>query len=299
MNVKQLLVDLAKLILCGLAFFVGMIIGGIVPQALQLKAPAMPAGTDMAGILVYTLLISPIFAVALAVLSRNLAGGFVTRMLVLSFLMWIAYAINNQLDAWLYMPDSVNLAYMAISSLGPSLLCGAAVAWLFPPREKSTSAGGAIKTFFSSKSPRAWVWRLALAAVAFMPIYYFFGLIVIQFTGAFYAQNMYGLRFAGIELILPIQFLRSLLFLLACLPVMVLWQKSARSLFIRLGVALFVLVGLQTATAYFMPLSLRLPHTLEILADEFVYAGVLVGLLVKREVSDEARETVAQPTAAR
>jgi hypothetical protein len=33
--------------------------------------------------------------------------------------------------------------------------------------------------------------------------------------------------------------------------------------------------------AYWLPVSLRLPHALEILADEFVYAGALVVLLTR------------------
>jgi hypothetical protein len=55
-------------------------------------------------------------------------------------------------------------------------------------------------------------------------------------------------------------------------------------LFLRLGFALFVLVGLlYMIAADWMPISVRLPHTLEILADEFAYAGVLVALLKGRE----------------
>jgi hypothetical protein len=34
----------------------------------------------------------------------------------------------------------------------------------------------------------------------------------------------------------------------------------------------------------FLPLSVRFPHALEILADEFVYAGALVLLLARRDV---------------
>jgi hypothetical protein len=56
------------------------------------------------------------------------------------------------------------------------------------------------------------------------------------------------------------------------------------SLFYSLGFALFVLVGLlYMLGAYYMPLEVRLPHTLEILVDSFAYAGVLVILLVKSD----------------
>lgn len=41
---------------------------------------------------------------------------------------------------------------------------------------------------------------------------------------------MYGLNTAGWDHIPPIQFVRSLLFLLACLPLFTAWQKAERNL---------------------------------------------------------------------
>ncbi len=50
-------------------------------------------------------------------------------------------------------------------------------------------------------------------------------------------------------------------------------------MFLRLGFALWVLVGLlYMLSADRMPLTVRLPHALEIFADEFVYTGALVWL---------------------
>ena len=281
MDIKHLFVNLGKLLLCGIVFFVGMIVGGMIAQSLQLVPPAMPAGTDASTIVLYMLLTSPILALALAPLACGLSGSFLTRTLVLSFLTWIAYTVNTQLEASVFMPGSVGL-YSVVASIFQSLLFGATLAWLFRPDKKGPDLRGAYKTFFGSRGKGDWAWRLAIAGVAFMPIYYFFGLIAIQFTGAYYQQNMYGLRMAGLDQILPILFVRSLLFLLACLPVLMTWQESTVSLFLRLGLALFFLVGIVTMLdAYWMPLAVRVPHSLEILADELTYAGVLVTLLVK------------------
>ena len=58
------------------------------------------------------------------------------------------------------------------------------------------------------------------------------------------------------ERLLPVQFLRSLLFMLACLPVFIAWQGSARSLLLSLGAALFILVGfVYLLIGYWLPLS--------------------------------------------
>jgi hypothetical protein len=42
---------------------------------------------------------------------------------------------------------------------------------------------------------------------------------------------------------LVVLFVRSVLFLFACLPTVIVWQRSTRSLFLSLGFALFVLEG--------------------------------------------------------
>ena len=93
---------------------------------------------------------------------------------------------------------------------------------------------------------------------------------------------MFGLRQPSQGEMILVLLIRSVLFLLACLPIFVMWKCSIRRLFAALGFALFVLVGfLYMLGAYYMPLAIRLPHTLEILADSFAYAGILVVLLVK------------------
>jgi hypothetical protein len=81
-----------------------------------------------------------------------------------------------------------------------------------------------------------------------------------------------------------------------------MWQRSKRSLFLSLGFALFVLVGfLYMLGAYYMPLAVRVPHTLEILADSFTHAGLLVVLLAngKLAVGSERGQTCQVADAAR
>jgi hypothetical protein len=145
----------------------------------------------------------------------------------------------------------------------------------------------------------AWLWRLVIASVAFMPIYFVFGLLALPFVSDYYEQNLYGLQEPAVDQLFTILFVRSVLFLIACLPILIAWQGSARSLFFRLGFALFVLVSYSSLfTAYWLPLALRLPHTLEILVDEFVYAGVLVLLLAKGEaLVYRAQPGIGQPLA--
>lgn len=116
-------------------------------------------------------------------------------------------------------------------------------------------------------------------------------------TYLYFRQESLGLVLPSWAQIIPMQCLRSLLFLLACLPVLIAWQRSRRSLLLSLGWALFVLVGLlNLMQAVWLPATLRLTHTLEILADSSVYAWVLV-MLYRR--SDTAAVQHTELAAAR
>ncbi len=133
--------------------------------------------------------------------------------------------------------------------------------------------------------------------MCFAPVYWFFGVLVTPFTLDYYRQNLYGLRMPTVEVLIPVLLLRSTLFMLATLPIIAGWLLPVKSLFWRLGFALFVLVGfIYMLAATYMPLSVRIPHTLEILADSFVHAGLLVLLLgVKREAGPAPASPVLRP----
>ena len=131
------------------------------------------------------------------------------------------------------------------------------------------------------------------AYLAFPLAYLFFGRLISPIVLPYYQQGAGQLTLPGWELILPVLALRSLLFLLTCLPVVIAWGLSNGRLFVTLGLALFLLVGgLGMMYAYWLVPELRLTHTVEIIADELVYAGALVLLL-----RQPARQTASTPAA--
>ena len=288
MNIKSLFVNLGKLLLCGVIFALGIVVGGMVVSMLGLQQPPIPAGMDSQSAMLLMLLESPLLALLLALLARHLSGGFWARALMLASLVWICNSLNTQIEAAAFAGMKTGFLFTVLTFLFPALFISMAVAWLFPSIHPKESFTASAKSFFGRYTPKGWVWRLALGAVSFMPIYYFFGLLVIPFTRVYYQQNMYGLEIPSLNNLLVILFIRSLLFFIAVLPILVAWQGSRMKLFWRLGIALFYLVGFQTLIlANWMPWSLRLPHMIEILFDEFVYAGVLVLLLgIRQENKD-------------
>ena len=279
MNIKSLFINFGKLLLCGVIFAIGTVVGGMLVTMLGMQAPTMPEGMDQKSVILFMLLESPLLALVLSLLARHLAGGFWARSLMLFFLTWICNSVNTQIEAAAFAGMAEGFWFTVLTFLVPALFTSMAVAWLFPPMTRSTLAD-AFKSFFSRYSFGGWIWRFALGLVIFMPIYYFFGLLVIPITRSYYEQGMFGLELPSLETVLTVLFIRSLLFFLACLPALIAWQGSRASLFWRLGLALFYLVGFQSLLiATWMPWGLRLPHMIEILFDEFVYAGALVLLM--------------------
>ena len=73
MNIKTIFSYFWKLPLCGIAFFIGMALGGALLPALGLQSPEIPAGTDANTIAQWFLLGSMLLAFTLSFLSRRIA----------------------------------------------------------------------------------------------------------------------------------------------------------------------------------------------------------------------------------
>ena len=243
MNWRFVLITLGKLLVCVAAFAAGLALGGMLATALELPAPPLPEGFDPAAAGRYMMLESPFWVLVLIGLSSFITGAFWTRALMLAWFTWMTNSLNNQIEASFFGSMASGFWFSIVTFLVPSLLVAAAVAWLFPPPARGSGLAAAAKSFFGRYSARSWTWRLGLGAVIFMPIYYCFGLLVIPFTIEYYRQGLYGLQIPPLNQLLLILFVRSVLFFLACLPIVVAWQSSRRSLVLCLGLVLQRKVG--------------------------------------------------------
>lgn len=128
----------------------------------------------------------------------------------------------------------------------------------------------------------AWLWRIALAGALFLPIYFFFGMLIAPIVIPYYNDptSPFQLVVPGLEVILPLEIVRGLLMVLTVFPVVALWRSSRLSLALWLGLTLAILIGIGPLLAgVFLPVTLRVVHSLEITADSFVHAFVIAGLL--------------------
>jgi len=282
---KQLIGYLWKLPLASVVFVIGLTIGGALLPLLGLVPPELPQGVDAGTMGLYFALGSLLFGLALALLAQGVSGSYVLRWFTLTLMMWVAYAVNNVIEGRIYSTFAVtssiqSMLYTGLSLLLPTLGQAAVIAALFEPPSKALRTRERLSAFPLS----GWAWRLAVALVVFPVIYFIFGLLVEPLIREYYVQGQFELALPPLSVIIPVQLLRSALFLLVSLPVILRWGKSRTALILTLGFALFVFVGgFSMVTTYWFAWQLRLFHSLEILADEMVYALILVTLFAPRE----------------
>jgi hypothetical protein len=284
-----------KLAVCGLLFFFGSIPGSMLAAWIGLPAQEIPLGADQAILVRYSLLASLILAAGLSAVSRGLSVRFIARWLILSLFTWIAYGVNNYFEAAIFTTMAAASLNAVVLYLPASFLCSAAVAWLFPPAMEGPGFFAQARAFFATQTLNSWSWRLLAACLAFPLVYFFFGRLIAPIVLPYYLQGTNQLTLPGWDQILPVLALRSLLFLLICLPILITWKRSTLGLFLTLGLTLFLLVGgLNMLYAYWLAPVLRVAHTLEIFADEMVYTGALI-ILLSRNVKQPETKQVPVP----
>jgi hypothetical protein len=260
------------------AYFLGTMISGAVIAAAGMPWPAFPNPPSQTANLVLGALSSALVAGCLALLAWGVRGSQPVRWLVLAAFTYVIFGLNNQIEAAAFTAFG-GTATMIVFFVAPCLLGAAAAAWLVRPGTALQPRGATV----FDRPASAWWWRLAVAWLAFPVIYVFFGMLVSPIVVPFYKDPSFGLTLPGWNTILPVVLLRSALALAVTLPILLLWSRSRRSLFVSLAIAFFALMGLigLAATTFFPP-TLRVVHSLEILGDSVVYAWVLVALLVPR-----------------
>ena len=197
---------------------------------------------------------------------------------------YTAYCINNQIEGAVFTTESGFESNLVFFLLPCALVTVAAVLLFDAPDEDPV-----LTTVFSDRPVSSWWWRFGIAWVAFPFIYYFFGAFAYPLVKDAYQSGDFALEVPSQSLILGAVFTRSLLFLLATIPILMYWSKSRRSLVFSLGAALAAMVGLVAMIeAIWLPTTVRIVHGVEIVIDSLVHAWVLVALLIPKPKVEQA-----------
>jgi len=277
-----------KILVIAAAYFLGTMISGAVITAAGMPWPAFPNPPSQTTNFLLNVISALLVAGCVALLARGIRGSQLVRWLVLSAFTYVIFGLNNEIEAAAFTRFG-GTGTMIMFFVAPCLLAAATAARLIRPSQPDLPHETA-----NSRRPSLSWWRVVIAWLAFPVIYIFFGMLVSPVVVPFYQDPSFGLALPSWNTIFPVVLLRSALALAVTLPVVVLWSRSRRALFVALAIALFGFMGLigLAATTFFPP-TLRVAHSIEILGDAVVYAWVLVALFVPR-----TRPAATQPAPA-
>lgn len=275
-----------KAVLAGALFVLGSIITGMIAAAAHITIPMIgPAPASPQAAILRFLLACTMMTLLLAPVARGIRGAHVTRLVILTFFLFICLAINMVIEMLIFTTFFINggSGTLVASLILPAMLCSLLLARIGEPEPGEPALIDSVGHFFAARSVSDWSWRFLLAILAFPFAYFLFGMMVAPFVTDYYLHGNLGLTIPPLSVIARTQILRSALFLLASLPIIILWKRSRGSLILSLGLAHWVVVGLfgLVQTLLFPPV-LRIAHSLEIGGDSFLYAALLTCLLFPR-----------------
>jgi hypothetical protein len=273
----------------GVAFSIGLVIAGALVTMLGMEFPNLPGQTHYP---IADLLASLLLAVCIVPLTRGVAGSGGHRWIILGTFVYVSYGLNNQIESAVFTTAGA-FNTMVLFFIIPCALIAAAAVSLIKNPEDST-----ISTVFSDRPASRWWWRAVLAWLSFPVVYLFFGMVIYPMVRDVYEAPDSGLVLPDGGVVLRTVLLRSLLFLLVTIPILRSWTRSRRSLALALGIAFTGMVGLVgLVQAHWWPVAMRVVHSVEICADSFVYAWLLVVLFVPRSNREHRAPSPEPPVA--
>jgi hypothetical protein len=272
---------IGKICLCALSTVVAIMLAGPLSNALHLEQPKLPGPVNMPLLLLLSLNAGLVLSAALAFLSPQLPGTR-SRFMILLWFVFAWLGINNPIEAGIFTTLGGGPA-MVVTMLWVSICVAGAVGLLFSNQDRQKSFSAAARRFFDYRAGTQWAFRLLLVVLAFPAVYFFFGMPVGLMVGKFYQNQSFDLHLPSLGVVVGVQFVRSLIALLAVLPILIVWPASRWRFAWTFGLNLFVVAGLYgLIQAYWMPWTLRSIHTIELFLDSMVYAWLVTGLLLPR-----------------
>jgi hypothetical protein len=257
---------------------------GMLASAVHITMPNLtPDGVSPHRALLSFAMASALMGLALTPLARGTGGKRAARALAFAVLLLICLGANSAIEIVMFttlLTSRTAWSFVAGTVL-PALLLGGSLALLGDRVTDAPTIAQRVRAHFSGHSVESWTWRFALGILAFPAIYFVFGAMVSPFVVPAYQAGVARLVLPPLSTIMPVQILRSALFLAASLPFLVWWKGTRASLVVSLGLAHWFLVGLFGLLQFsILPATLRVAHSIEIGADSFTYAASLVLLLV-------------------
>jgi hypothetical protein len=274
----SILKDICRIILLSIALASSLVISRIILFIIGFNIPRLPQQADENTAIYYLLVGSFILAGGMFFLIKGIGGSLKEKVLISLLFILFGFAIGVTIESAIY--SDTDSYHMTIILLLFPMVIYALISTLIT-RKKQTSGSflSKLQIYIKSWSLRTWVQKVLLAIISFPLIYFIFGIVASPFVTAYYDDLIEGLTLPEPGTIILIQLLRSTLFLIITIPIIIYWTKTRTQLILSLGFAHFVMVfAYDIYLAIVMPLELVIIHGIEIVADSFIYSWILINI---------------------
>ena len=283
-----------------------------VPRALDTAgrrgtAACVIAVTYVAANLVASTMLNPAHPRALAavpVLLAGLAGliGAVTigplahrlplptgqRLAVVACMAYLLSTGSNEIEALLFIKGSSPLILVTGAVLALGLAVPVVLAWP-SPGTVATTVGTALRETLNSRPWWSWIWRVSLASLLWVPVYFVFAAADAPFVHIYYHQTGTTFTIPSNGVLATAELARGLLHALVLAALAALLNRSRRVNWFWLALAFATLnAWLPLVQRSDWPYYLRAANLVEITCDAVCYGGLVV-LLLARKRGLEAR----------
>jgi hypothetical protein len=277
-----------RISVCVIVFMIGLIVSSFVLPGAGLTSLMLSDLAHQQVSLRDVLMSAVALTVVLSLVATRLGAPWLVRWLIMSALTVVGFSANAVFTIAAAMPDTLSPAVLTVSIilslLVPCLALSAVTTAIFPPQEMGAPWRIRFLAFFSGRSAADWGRRFFAAILSFVVIRMVMGLLVEPFTYPYHAQGAFELSGMPTGLSILLQFVRAMVVVLVCLPVVVLWTRTRTGLLIKTGLALYLLIGgFSMLAAGSLPLMSRVAYSAEILIDSLLFMSALILLLMKRE----------------
>jgi len=153
--------------------------------------------------------------------------------------------------------------------------------------------GSEVSAYFKERARVSWLWRIAVASAAYLPIYIAFWALIGPFVAPYYLSSPWLSITAGFTLLVPLELLRGLLYVFALLPILATMRGRLSTLYFGVVSLLYVPGALVPLMIYpwthpvlylrfILPSEILPIHAVEILGKSAVHGAVITLLLARK-----------------
>lgn len=277
--IMNILKDIGKILLLSIVLASGLVVSRILLLKLNVLIPRFPQQAEENTAIYFLLIGSILLASGWYYLFKGIGGSKIERILISSVFILIGFSIGVTIESAIYS-DIESYHMSIILLLLPMILYAIIITIITDTKKLLQPFDKRLISYFKTWSKKSWLKKIVLAIISFPIIYFIFGIIASPFVTNYYSKLVGGLQLPDPGLIIGIQLIRSMLFLVITIPLIVNWTSTKTKLIISLSIAHFVMVfAYDIYLAIVMPVELVIIHGVEIAADSFIYSWILIKIL--------------------